>query len=231
VKSPNPDLIVNLVKYHLNKVIEYNPYKSFPGVKTRNDFCNIIGNDPAFCHFGLNDERYVIGRIGGNLITSLHRKLGDMYEDIFKYLLKTRFNLPDSDLNYSVDVTIGNRHQTRSTDGILKISYLNGVDLPSLSVDWRSKAGLGFEVRSCYQIGDSKRIQADYDMALSLLNNGYIPIMIVFCNTSLRSPIIRLRKSWILFHSKPTGNPGPALAGPGYGQSIYAQHEDSRITC
>jgi DNA repair photolyase len=34
-----------------------------------------------------------------------------------------------------------------------------------------------------------------------------------------------------LYNSKPTGNPGPALAGPGYGQSIYAQHEDSRITC
>lgn len=59
--------------------------------------------------------------------------------------------------------------------------------------------GIGFEIRSCYQIGDSKRIQADYDMSLALKSYQILPVMLVFCNTSLRSPLARLSKSWELY--------------------------------
>jgi hypothetical protein len=196
---PNETIILGLLEKHLNKVLEYDPYQNFPGVKGRADFCAILAKDPAFAHFGLNDDRYVIARIGGNLVTSLHRKLGDFYEEVFKYLLKTRFGLPDADLDYSVDVQIGSRKQKRSTDGIVRVQYLRAADLRLGPVKWKGTNGLAFEVRSCYQIGDSKRIQADYDMALALKANGLTPIMLVFCNTSLRSPITRLSKSWMLF--------------------------------
>jgi hypothetical protein len=190
--------ILGLLEQHLNKVLEYDPYYNFPGVKGRAEFCAMLAKDPAFAHFGLNDERYVIARIGGNLVTSLHRKLGDFYEAAFKYLLQDRFRLPEADLDYSVQVQIGSRKQKRSTDGVVWAKYLRGTDLGLVPNEWKSTKGLAFEVRSCYQIGDSKRIQADYDMALALKDMGLTPIMLVFCNTSLRSPIARLSKTWLL---------------------------------
>jgi hypothetical protein len=197
--SINEKYILELFDRHLNKVLEYDPYQNFPGAKGRADFCDILAKDPAFANFGLNDDRYVIARIGGNLITSLHRKIGDFYEDVFKYLLQTRFGLPDADLTYTVLVQIGSRKQKRSTDGVVWAKYLHQDDFRMVPKECARSNGLAFEVRSCYQIGDSKRIQADYDMALALKANGLTPIMLVFCNTSLRSPIARLSKSWKLF--------------------------------
>jgi len=69
---------------------------------------------------------------------------------------------------------------------------------------WQSSAGIGFEIRSCYQIGDSKRIQADWDMAIALSEKNLIPVMLIFCNTSLRSPVTRLAQSWTLFEGEDT---------------------------
>jgi hypothetical protein len=62
--------------------------------------------------------------------------------------------------------------------------------------------GLALEIRSCYQIGDSKRIQADRDMALALRQISLSPVMLVYCETSLRSPIIRLSQYWCLKEGK-----------------------------
>jgi hypothetical protein len=202
--DPDPERILAIIKYHLDKVLKYNPYYNFKGIANSKQFCELLGEDPAFCHFGFNDERYVTARVGGNLVTSLHRKLGDMYEEIFKYLLKLKFALADADLNFAVDVPIGGRIQKRSTDGIVRTEFLEGIKLSGLRDDVMGKKGLGFEVRSCYQIGDSKRIQADWDMALALEKQGFIPIMLIFCSTSLRSPCLRLSKSWNLFEGKAT---------------------------
>lgn len=194
--------LISIAIRHLELVKAYNPYANFSGVSNRKQFISVISNDPAFRHFGFADDKYVIARIGGNLITSLHRKLGDMYEDIFAYLLKQKFNISDRELAYSVDVLIGGRSQTRSTDGLIPKSKFDSIQLPRLAEDWKKFDGIGFELRSCYQIGDSKRIQADYDMALALKDKNIVPVMLVFCKTSLKSPILRLRKSWNIFEGE-----------------------------
>lgn len=90
--------LLNLAKTNLRKVLEFNPYKSYKGVNNREEFQQVIANDPAFGALGLDDERYIIARVGGNLVTSLHRKLGDMYEALFEYLLKKSFNLKENEL-------------------------------------------------------------------------------------------------------------------------------------
>jgi len=59
----------------------------------------------------------------------------------------------------------------------------------------RVMKGMAFEVRSCYQIGDSKRIQADLDMALELRNQNFEPVMLIFCSSSLVSPVKRLSQT------------------------------------
>lgn len=85
-----------------------------------------------------------------------------MYEALFGYLLRKAFSLNENDLHFSVEVQIGDRVQLRSTDALIKKDKFN----QRIPETWMTYQGIGFEVRSCYQIGDSKRIQADYDMSL-----------------------------------------------------------------
>lgn len=198
---------------HLGMIANYNPYRNFSGIKTRKAFSALIEKDPAFSSFGFGDERYAIARIGGNLITSLHRKVGDLYEEMFAYLLQCRFGLRAEQLSFSVEVPIGSRVQDRSTDGYLRRGSLGGVVLPMLPSGWEKMEGMAFEVRSCYQIGDSKRIQADWDMALALTAKKILPVMLIFCSTSLKSPVIRLRQSWCLFEGEKTFEFVKALTG------------------
>ncbi len=96
-------------------------------------------------------------------------------------------------------VQIGQRALVRSTDGSVPQEKLGITPLPLLHDDPVAVRGVGFELRSCYQIGDSKRIQADVDMALALRAQGIAPIMLVLCTTSLRDPIARLSKEWNLY--------------------------------
>lgn len=211
--APDGAVVLAIAEKHLALIAAYNPYRNFQGVKDRAEFSKLISNDPAFTAFGFDDDRYAMARIGGNLITSLHRKIGDMYEDVFGYLLQCRFDLSADDLVFSVDVPIGNRIQQRSTDGLIPRDVLRRSNLPMLPRDWKKGDGLAFEVRSCYQIGDSKRIQADWDMALALKAQKIIPVMLVFCSTSLKSPVLRLRQSWCLFEGQQTFEFIAALTG------------------
>ena len=197
--GPDEELLLQIAKGELSKILSFAPYKNYPGVRDREQFRRLIGSDPAFDFLGLDDERYAVARIGGNLVTSLHRKIGDMYESLVQAILTSRFELSRVESKYSVTVQIGRRKQIRSTDGFVPTDRLAGRTLPKLPAGWESSQGVGLELRSCYQIGDSKRIQADYDMALALAEQDIVPVMIVFCATSLRSPTARLAKQWSLF--------------------------------
>lgn len=196
--------LLEIASRHLGLVQNYNPYANFPGVKDRKGFIAKLKEDPAFRYVGFANDKYVIARIGGNLITSLHRKLGDMYQEMFGYLLHATFGVPSIDLLYSVNVDIGDLQQKRSTDGLLRSARFGKLELKSLPDGWRKAEGIGFEVRSCYQIGDSKRIQADWHMALALQQKNIVPVMLIFCQTSLKSPVARLRKSWNIFEGHET---------------------------
>lgn len=59
---------------HTRRVLDFSPYKSYSGITSREEFQDLLSKDPAFSALGLDDERYVIARVGGNLITSLHRR-------------------------------------------------------------------------------------------------------------------------------------------------------------
>lgn len=187
--------VLNIAISNIRRVLEFSPYKSYSGITSREEFQNLLSNDPAFGALGLDDERYVIARVGGNLVTSLHRKIGDLYESIFAYLLKETYGVSDDELHFGVEVRIGERIQIRSTDGLITRENYNEL----IPKQWLQFDGIGFEVRSCYQIGDSKRIQADYDMSLALKANRINPVMLIMCGTSLKSPVARLAKSWELY--------------------------------
>lgn len=196
----NEQVILNIAVDNIRKISQFDPYRSYDGVNNKEDFRHLLNNDPAFSTLGLINDKYITARVGGNLVTSLHRKIGDMYENIFSYLLKVVFGINQEDMHFSVNVIINGRTQERSTDGLItKDKYLE-----TFPDKWRTFNGVGFELRSCYQIGDSKRIQADYDMSLALKEQSINPVMFIFCNTSLKSPIARLSKSWELYQGHET---------------------------
>lgn len=206
-----------IIRDNLSVVLQYDPYERFEGVTTKDHFLKLIKNDPAFSPFFLHNSKYATARVGGNLITSLHRKLGDMYEDIFKVLLKESLKVPTEDLNFAVQLNIDGELQQRSTDGLIRFSRLAEEQrdriVGLLKAGKQVGLGVAFEVRSCYQIGDSKRIQADRDMSIALKNAKIIPVMLIFCTTSLRSPVDRLSKHWNLFEGQQAFNAVRTITG------------------
>lgn len=187
--------VLEIAVANIRKVLRFNPYKKYAGVTTREEFQELLSRDPAFGTLGLDDERFVIAKGGGNLVTSLHRKIGDLYEGIFAYLLTETYGIETRELKFSIEVQIGERKQRRSTDGLIRKEKYNAL----IPKRWLNFDGVGFELRSCYQIGDSKRIQADYDMSLALKSFNIQPVMLIMCSTSLRSPVTRLSNSWELY--------------------------------
>lgn len=199
-------IIEDLIADNLNKILEFNPYSKYDGVNNSKDFIKMISNDPAFAPFGLDTEKYVVGRVGGNLVTSIHRKIGDLYEEILLVLLEHTFDLSKEYLKYSLKLNIDGEEQKRTTDGRILIKDVTDPKLKKRLGDivGDKYSGLALEVRSCYQIGDSKRIQADVHMATALQHKKVLPIMLIFCNSSLVSPVKRLKMIWQVYEGKET---------------------------
>ena len=189
-----------IVSHHLEKVLNYDPFKNFSNVTSNEDFIKLIRKDPAFSPFYLDTEKYTIARFGGNLITSLHRKLGDIYEDLTTEIISKSLGISRASLGYSLNIKINNEIQKRSTDGRILTEEIEDKNLKInfQKLITQGVKGIALEVRSCYQIGDAKRIQADRDMALAIKNVSLEPVMLIYCITSLKSPVIRLRKYWNL---------------------------------
>jgi len=189
-----------IITTHLLKISGFDPFSKFPGVTSTTAFLKMVDGDPAFAPFHLAREKYAVARIGGNLVTSVHRKIGDLYEDITQEILSRKLGIPRSSLVYSLELTIGDKKQTRSTDGRILLEEIQDPAIRKrvATMTPEGMTGLALEIRSCYQIGDSKRIQADRDMALALKEILLNPVMLVYCSTSLRSPIARLKQYWTL---------------------------------
>lgn len=198
------DRLKNIIKHSLTKISDFDGYKKFKGVLNSDDFKKLIKNDPAFAPFCLDREKYVVAKIGGNLVTSIHRKLGDLYEEILLELLHTKYGFTKEYLKFTLNIVIDGKAQQRTTDGRLILSDIQDIELKGkvskLIIDGYD--GLAMEVRSCYQIGDSKRIQADDHMATALKVINIEPKLIILCNTSLTSPVKRLSKNWTVYQGE-----------------------------
>lgn len=190
-----------IIKHSLEKIIEFDGYKKFEGVTEASHFKEMMKKDPAFSPFCLDRDKYVIARIGGNLITSIHRKLGDLYEQIILELLHTQYGFSKEYLKFSLDIVIDGKKQERTTDGRLVLDDINDENLKERvhNLIVGNFKGLAMEVRSCYQIGDSKRIQADDHMATALKAINIEPKLVIMCNTSLESPVKRLSNNWTVY--------------------------------
>lgn len=210
IQSPLDQTLFDLTAAHLAKLEQYlpGPVKKVGGGKDA--LLNRYHNDPVYSMWGLDSPEYVAATLAGGTITSIHRKLGDIYQDVIKAIFIAKLGQKTAHLSYSAAIPSGTKEEKRSADAYLQFNRLSEparravvawcrTELKNLAARPRIKlVGIGLEIRHCYQTGDSKRSQADEAMARHLLVSGILPVMPLFCNQSNPSVISRYRSVWIV---------------------------------
>lgn len=200
-----------LISKHLARLEGYVPAHGRGGAKlTAAELAQAFAEDPVYAIFGLDSPEYVAAALAGGTITSIHRKLGDVYEAAVRLIFAAQYGIPETALHYTALIAAGDRQNERSLD-----VYLPLESMPTLwQQRWLSYAhealhrispaprieltAIGVEVRHCYQSADSKRVQADEAMARHCLVSGILPVMMVFCGQSNRMVLNRYRSLWIV---------------------------------
>jgi len=194
---------------HLAKLVEYVPGQ----VKkkgTREKLLIAYQQDPVFNIFGLDSEEYLGATLAGGTVTSIHRKLGDIYEACVKTIFMKALKQSPTNVTYSTIIRNGDQEEARSADAYLQFDRLDPTSRRRVSDYCQAEVsklttapkitliGLGMEVRHCYQTGDSKRTQADEAMARHLLLSGILPVMPLFCNQSNPGIVSRYKSMWVI---------------------------------
>lgn len=193
--------LLDIILSNLDRVLEFKRLDDAPRE------IEALREDPVFSYFipWSRISSYVKAKIGGAYIVSLDRKLGDIYEECVKEIVKTKLGLSDEDMQYSYVLKVGGRETERKLDCKILLEDIQDKEARDRverviqqeaqhMLHPKQYRGIGLEIRFCYQIGDSKRIQADLDMAKSLESDNILPVMLIFCNISLQSPIKRFRE-------------------------------------
>jgi len=195
------------VRHHIGQVAAYAGTLHVPEVAAR------FERDPLFSIFGLYGPAYLTARFGGGLITSIHRKLGDLVEDSVQRVVVAQLGLDPARATYAAQLESGNELVTRTADcfidieaipngeaksKVLEIAEVMRDSLPDSTIFAGEPRGIGFEIRGCYQSADSKRAQADDAMARHLSERAIVPLMLVFCDLSNESIMRRYRQIWHL---------------------------------
>ena len=181
IKDPLDQLLYDLIIAHLAKLKQYVPGPVKKAGGTRKQLLARYRNDPLYSIFGLDSPEYIAAGLGGGTITSIHRKLGDIYEQSVATIFAHTLGISAADLSYSATI----QEETRSADVYIQFDQVKeakqrkaitefcAAELAKLTKTPKvTLIGLGMEVRHCYQTGDSKRTQADEAMARHLLVSG-----------------------------------------------------------
>jgi hypothetical protein len=178
----------------LAKVREYQGFAQIP------EQLKAFQTDPVWSLFGMDNENFLKLRYIGNYYTAIFRKMGDMYEGFVRCIMADTLGLDEEAMSLPYSIEIDGEAQGRTLDAQVILSDLQPRDASRIKnllaqrVPTFQGSRVGFEVRCCYQIGDSKRIQADATAATYLRKNDYLPVLMIFCTTSLTSPVKRLRQ-------------------------------------
>jgi hypothetical protein len=196
---------------HLSRLEKYEPaHGRGPSKLTAAELKQAFADDPVYSIFGLDSPEYLAAALAGGTITSIHRKIGDAYEECVRIIFSAQYQLTAGQVQYKAMISSGDRQLRRSLD-----VYFALKDIPRTRQEsWASYADsqlkqitptpkvnvetIGFEVRHCYQSADSKRVQADEAMARHCIVSGILPVMLIFCAQSNRSVINRYRSLWVV---------------------------------
>ncbi len=198
-----------LTMEHLAKLADYVPG---PVKKrgTRKELLVAYQRDPVFSIFGLDSQEYLGATLAGGTVTSIHRKIGDIYEACVKSILMQALRLSLEQVSYRATLRSGDGDEVRSADAYLQFDRLGKTVRRRVAAFCEAEVarltsspnvnliGVAMEIRHCYQTGDSKRTQADEAMARHLLLSGILPIMPLFCNQSNPGIVNRYRSVWVI---------------------------------
>ncbi len=209
LKGPIDEQLFAIAQEHLAKLADYVPG---PVRKkgTRPKLLRGYKADPVFSIFGLDSSEYLGATLAGGTVTSIHRKIGDIYDACVRSIFMQTLGLPAIDVTYSAIIRSGDEEQKRSADAFLQFDRLREPVKSRVAAYCKAEVaklttkpninlvGVAMEVRHCYQTGDSKRTQADEAMARHLLLSGILPIMPLFCNQSNPGIVSRYRSVWVI---------------------------------
>lgn len=156
-----------------------------------------LASDEVYSKFGLASHGYVLIRLMGRMSISIGRRLGELYDNLPKFVAAARFGLQPADVSariagLNLDVCVPFRRLSAS-DKALAIETTNAA---LGSVATASNAGLGIEIRYNFNPNDSARLRKDVAMAEGLLAQGLVPIYLVYSGISPRAEAIaRLRRA------------------------------------
>jgi hypothetical protein len=191
---------------HLSRLDTYTMKKG----RAKEEIVTEFQRDPLYSLFGLDTPEYVGAILAGGTITSIHRKIGDLYEESVRLIIRHMLGLPADLPRFAATITSGDVDEHRTIDAHIPFSEVTPdtrerlqslAESEVLSITRAPKIeiiAMGFEVRHCYQSADSKRIQADEAMARFLLLSGYPPVMLIFCQQSNRQIIARYTGTWLV---------------------------------
>lgn len=143
-------------------------------------------SDEVYKSFGLAEPEYVLIRLMGRVSISVGRRLGELYDNLPKFVAATRFGLTPEEVaekidNLKLDVYIPFDKLTK-TDLDASIAVVQS----SLGLDASISEGLGIEIRYNFNPNDSARLRKDVAMAEGLIARNLVPIYLVYSGISPR---------------------------------------------
>jgi hypothetical protein len=228
-----------LTMEHLAKLATYIPG---PVKKrgTRDKLLASYRDDPVFNIFGLDSLEYLAATLAGGTVTSIHRKLGDIYEACVKTIFMQSLQLSPTDVTYSTIIRSGETEEDRSADTYLQFDKLDKAARRRVSAYCHTEVakltpkpninliGVGVEVRHCYQTGDSKRTQADEALARHFLLSGILPVMPLLCNQSNPGIVSRYRSVWVVKQGQDAYDTVKTLSGFDFYDFLTRNRDDFR---
>lgn len=224
---------------HLAKLAQYVPGP----VRSRGTRDLLLAShqqDPVYSIFGLDSIEYLAATLAGGTITSIHRKIGDIYEASVKVIFMQSFGLSPADVTYRATIQSGDGLEERSADAYLQFVRLERKTRSRVEKFCRAElakltaspninlVGVGMEVRHCYKTGDSKRTQADEAMARHLLVSGILPVMPLFCNQSNPGILNRYRSVWVVKEGLEAYDTIKTISGFDYFDFLWRNRDDFR---
>ena len=157
----------------------------------------LLKSDDVYSQFGLASNGYVLIRFMGRMSISIGRRLGELYDNLPKFVAAARFGLTPSDvsakingLNLDVCIPFPLLENEGKTVALKAVSDSLGVNLGP------NQAGLGIEIRYNFNPNDSSRLRKDVSMAEGLVAQDLFPIYLVFSGISPRTEAMdRLKRA------------------------------------
>lgn len=150
-----------------------------------------LTGDEVYAAFGFANPAYVLTRLVGRMSISIGRRLGEIYDKIPQIATGARFGLDSNDVVIKVrgklllDIHIPFA-KLSSNDKDHAVNVLQR----HAKVDLTNVQGIGIEVRYNFNPNDSARLRKDKEMAGYLIEDGLVPVYLVFSSISPRDEAI-----------------------------------------